>query len=371
MSALATDERRALARAIALAERVRQDTAPNPAVGCVLLRDGEVVGEGATQPPGGRHAEAEALAVAGDRAAGATACVTLEPCAHVGRTPPCAPALADAGVRRVVYAQDDPHAVAAGGADHLRGRGVEVIGPGEVGDVLHGAVAGQLEGFLRVVTTGRPHVTLKLAQTADGALQAADGRRWITGSVARTAVHRWRAAVDAVLVGSGTVLADDPRLDVRHVPATRQPRPVVLDRRLRTPPTAAIVARGALVLTRDDAPAERRRALERAGAQVVPVAASDADWLAAALHDLAGHGVRSVLAEPGRTLADALLAADLVDRVVLHVALDGTGDGRRAVTPGPDRALTTERAGGAGPDLVLHLRPSPHQSSLPPAQKDR
>ncbi|HSK23484.1 MAG TPA: bifunctional diaminohydroxyphosphoribosylaminopyrimidine deaminase/5-amino-6-(5-phosphoribosylamino)uracil reductase RibD [Egicoccus sp.] len=366
MSALAADERRALARAIALAERVQRHTAPNPAVGCVLLRDGEIVGEGATQPPGGRHAEAEALAVAGGAAAGATACVTLEPCAHVGRTPPCAPALAAAGVRRVVYAHADPHAVAAGGADHLRSRGVEVVGPDEVGEVLRGAIAGQLEGFLRVATSGRPHVTLKLAQTADGALRAGDGRRWITDSGARTAVHRWRAAVDAVLVGSGTVLADDPRLDVRHVTAPRQPRAVVLDRRLRTPPTAAVVARGALVFTGAEPPPDRRRALEQAGAQVVPVAAPDAEWLGAALGSLAGHGVRSVLAEPGRTLADALLAADLVDRVVLHVALDGPGAGRRAVTPAPGRHLDTERVGGAGPDLVLHLRPSPAPHLFPP-----
>jgi diaminohydroxyphosphoribosylaminopyrimidine deaminase/5-amino-6-(5-phosphoribosylamino)uracil reductase len=366
VSALASDERRALARAVALAERARHRTAPNPAVGCVLLRDGTIVGEGATQPPGGRHAEAEALATAGDRAVGATACITLEPCAHVGRTPPCAPALADAGVRRVVYAHEDPHVPAAGGAAHLRSRGVEVVGPDGVGEVMHGAVAVQLEGFLRVATTGRPHVTLKLAQTADGSLHA-EGRRWITSEAARTSVHRWRATVDAVLVGSGTVLADDPRLDVRHVPVPRQPRPVVLDRRLRTPADAALVARAALVLTCEDAPHDRRRALEQAGAQVVAVGARDGDWLGAALRELAGHDVRSVLAEPGRTLAEALLTADLVDRVVLHVALDGPGPGRRAVSAGPDRHLVTERAGGAGPDLVLHLRPSQEQ----PARGDR
>lgn len=358
MPALVADERHALARAIALADGVRHTTAPNPAVGCVLLRDGRIVGEGATQPPGGRHAEAEALRAAGPRAAGATACVTLEPCAHVGRTPPCAPALADAGVARVVYAHGDPHAIAAGGADHLRRRGVEVVGPEGVGGALHGAVADQLEGFLRVATAGRPHVTLKLAQTVDGALEARDGRRWITGPPARRAVHRWRATVDAVLVGSGTVLADDPRLDVRDVERPGQPRPVVLDRRLRTPPAATVVARGALVLTVAHAPADRRRALERAGAHVVPVDKPDDAWLAAALRTLADHDVRSVLAEPGRTLADALLDADLVDRVVLHVALDADGEPRRAVRSRPGRDLRTVRAGGAGDDLVLHLEPA-------------
>lgn len=359
MSALAVDERHAVARAIALAEQVRHTTAPNPAVGCTLLRDGQIVGEGATRPPGGHHAEAAALLDAGDRAIGATACVTLEPCAHVGRTPPCATALADAGVVRVVYAHADPNALAAGGADLLRRRGVEVVGPEAVGPALHGAVAGQLEGFLRVATVGRPHVTLKLAQTADGQLHAADGRRWITGPTARRAVHRWRSAVDAVLVGSGTVLADDPRLDVRHLETPRQPRPVVLDRRLRTPPSAAVVERGALVLTADTAPAEARRALEAAGADVVAVPAGDASWLAAALRQLAEHDVRSVLAEPGRTLADALLDAGLVDRVVLHVALDGGDDPRRAITSPAGRQLVTTRAGGAGEDLVLHLEPPP------------
>ncbi|MFA9445613.1 bifunctional diaminohydroxyphosphoribosylaminopyrimidine deaminase/5-amino-6-(5-phosphoribosylamino)uracil reductase RibD [Egicoccus sp. AB-alg6-2] len=357
MRAPTVDERRALARAIALAERARPSTAPNPAVGCVLLRDGDVVGEGVTHPPGGHHAEAAALAAAGPRAAGATACVTLEPCAHHGRTPPCAPALADAGVRRVVYAHADPHALASGGADELRARGVEVVGPDTVGGVFHHAVAAQLEGFLTVATHERPHVTLKAAQTADGHLRPPDDRRWITGPAARAAVHRWRAEVDAVLVGSGTVLADDPRLDVRLVSSRVQPRAVVLDRRLRTPPDAQVVARGALVLTAADAPTGAEQALRTAGADVRRLAADGSGWLAAAMATLAADGVRNLLAEPGATLARAMLDAAVVDRLVLHVADLGTGPARRALTPPSGPGWATERVGGAGPDLILQLRP--------------
>jgi diaminohydroxyphosphoribosylaminopyrimidine deaminase / 5-amino-6-(5-phosphoribosylamino)uracil reductase len=358
-------DRAHLARAVALAESVRATTAPNPAVGCVLVGpDGTVVGEGATAPPGGPHAEAAALRTAGPRAQEATAYVTLEPCAHHGRTPPCADALGDAGVARVVYLRDDPNPPARGGATTLRARGLHVDGPAPAGTVLRDAVDGQLEGFLTTVHRGRPHVTLKLAQTVDGRLTAPDGARWITGPTARAAVHRWRAAVDAVLVGSGTVLADDPRLDVRLVTARHQPRPVVLDARLRTPPAAAVVGRGALVVTVAAPPGaprgaaarrERREALVAAGAEVVDVAAGDAGGvhLPAALAALAEHGITAILAEPGATLAAALLAARTVDRVVLHVGLEvGDGPARPVLPIGP--GWRTERLGGAGPDLVWH-----------------
>jgi diaminohydroxyphosphoribosylaminopyrimidine deaminase / 5-amino-6-(5-phosphoribosylamino)uracil reductase len=365
----ATD-RANLARAVALAEGARGRTAPNPAVGCVLVRDDQVVGEGATAPPGGPHAEVVALTAAGERARGATAYVTLEPCAHHGRTPPCVDALCEAGVARVVYAHPDPNPVATGGGEVLRAREVRVTGPGQVGDLLRGAVAHQLEGYLTVVRRGRPHVTLKLAQTADGQLTAPDGARWITGPAARAAVHRWRSAVDAVLVGSGTVLADDPRLDVRHGPGAgegvRQPRPVVLDTRLRTPATATVVARGALVLCGPAATDARRQALEEAGAEVVVVAVGEDGSLdlRAALRTLAAHGIAAVLAEPGSTLARALLDAELVDRLVLHVGLAvGDGPPRRVVAPAG--TWETERVGGAGPDLVLHrvrITPDPEEA---------
>jgi diaminohydroxyphosphoribosylaminopyrimidine deaminase / 5-amino-6-(5-phosphoribosylamino)uracil reductase len=349
---VATD-RAHLARAVAVAATAVGRTAPNPAVGCVLVRDGEVVGQGATTPAGGPHAEVVAIAAAGDRARGATAYVTLEPCAHHGRTAPCTVALRAAEVARVVIAHRDPHLAAAGGAAELEAAGIPVAvdDDGPVRD----AVADQLEGFLTTVTRGRPHLTLKLAQTRDGALSD-PRRRWLTGPRTRAAVHAWRRRVDAVLVGSGTVVADDPGLDVRDVPLgdRPQPRPVVLDARLRTPATARVVARGALVVTVPQAPAASRRSLADAGAEVVSVRAAasggvDLDAAVAALRD---HGVTSVLAEPGRTLATALLTADAVDRLLLHVALDlGDGPAAPAVTVDPT-AWRTTRLGGVGGDLV-------------------
>lgn len=326
----AAGDARWMARAVALAERARAHVAPNPHVGCVLVRDGDLLAEGWTRPPGGPHAEAVALAAAGD-AAGATAYVTLEPCAHTGRTPPCADALVEAGVTRVVVARHDPHAVAAGGVARLRGAGVEV----EVG-VLGEWVDRQLAGFLAATGAGRPHVTLKLAQTVDGSLTAPSGR-WVTGAASRRAVHRLRARVDAVLVGSGTVLADDPRLDVRDASAPRgQPRPVVLDARGRTPAGAHVVRPGAIVVTTDDG-ADRLAPLAGAGVDVVRVAAAASGGvdLRAAMAALAARDVQTVLAEPGATLAGALMAADVVDRVVRHVATSvQVGDGRaRIVAP--------------------------------------
>jgi diaminohydroxyphosphoribosylaminopyrimidine deaminase / 5-amino-6-(5-phosphoribosylamino)uracil reductase len=355
------EERTALARAMALAESARGRASPNPPVGCVLLRDGAVVGDGVTAAVGGPHAEVAALRAAGAAARGATAVVTLEPCNHHGRTPPCTAALLAAGIRRVVFALPDPNPLATGGADALRGAGVEVPAPPAPDDVLRGAVAQQLEGFLTLVGRHRPHVTLKLAQTRDGRLVPADGQRWITGAAARRAVHRWRAGVDAVLVGTGTVLADDPRLDVRDVPSRHQPRPVVLDARLRTPPSARLVRPGAIVVTVAGHPRAVIAPLTSAGAEVLEVAPGGDGGveLTAALAALGREGIASVLAEPGATLAGALLAGDHVDRVVLHVAGgQGAGPPARAVDLPPARRWRTERSGGAGTDLILHLVPT-------------
>lgn len=356
-------DRAHLARAVALAAGVAGSTGPNPPVGCVLVRDGHVVGEGATAPAGGPHAEAAALTRACERAAGATAYVTLEPCAHHGRTPPCSDALTDAGVVRVVMGHRDPNTVAAGGADRLRQAGIEVDGPLREDDLLHGAITRQLEGFLTVVARGRPHVTLKLAQTVDGLLEPPAPGQWITGPAARTAVHRWRAACDAVLVGSGTILADDPRLDVRRVASACQPIAVVLDARLRTPVDAEVVRPGTVVVTTATAPAERRGALAGSGVRVIDVPPSRTGHgvdLQAALAALVPVGVTSVLAEPGGTLARALVEADLVDRLVLHVAggPDTSGSPARAVPMPAGGQWLTERSGGAGPDLILHLVPA-------------
>lgn len=349
-----------LARAVALATTVRGTTSPNPAVGCVIAHGDDVVGEGVTRPPGSAHAEVVALGAAGERARGATAHVTLEPCAHHGRTPPCTEALLQAGIARAVIAHPDPNPDASGGAAELRARGMEVV---FAPDAFRSAVAAELGGFLNLVTRGRPHVTLKLAQTVDGSLTLPPdaSRRWITGPPARRAVHRWRAAVDAVLVGSGTVLADDPRLDVRDVPLgpRQQPRPVVLDGRLRTPPAAAVVARGAMILTLAGAPRSARAALSAAGAQVIDVPAGADGGIdpAAALRVLAVHGIATVLAEPGAKLAHTLLAAGLVDRLVRHVALDLGSGSPRAVLDEDDDGWRTVRVGGAGTDLIWERIP--------------
>lgn len=381
-----SSDRAHLARALAVAERARGTSSPNPHVGCVLVRDGVVVAEAATSAVGGPHAEATALATAGDDASGATAYVTLEPCGHHGRTAPCATALSRAGVVRVVYGLDDPHVAAAGGAQRLREDGVEVVG-----GLLAEWVGAQLEGFVSTVTRGRPHVTLKLAHTVDGRLglgeqaggRAGTGRTtgqagatgWVTGAAARTAVHRWRAAVDAVLVGSGTVLADDPRLDVRHVPHRgRQPRAVVLDTRLRTPPDAKIARDGTIVLTGPEADPDARARLAAGGVAVETVPLGPDGHLDphAALERLVVLGVTSVLAEPGRTVATGLVAAGLVDRLVAHVAVE-TGPAP-LVLPVPDPpggVWRIERLGGAGVDVVLHLVPGRPGDGGPPSTSRR
>lgn len=358
---IAPAERRALVRAVALAQQAVVRASPNPGVGCVITRGGEIVGEGATDPPGGPHAEVVALRSAGDLARGATAHVTLEPCVHHGRTPPCVDALVDAEVARVVIAHPDPNPLAAGGIDRLRAAGVEVVGPLAATDPIRLAVAAQLEGFLSLVLRGRPHVTLKLAQTADGALVAPDGERWLTGPAARASVHRWRSVRDAVLVGSGTVVADDPSLDAREVPVVRQPRPVVFDARLRTTPEHRVARPGALVVTTRQAPQHRADALRAVDVEVVTVAAGVDGGVALpeAFAALGHAGIATVFAEPGAGLAAALVAGHLVDRLVLHVAAHlGDGVPRRAVPSPPGGAWRTERSGGAGRDAVLHLVPA-------------
>lgn len=299
-------------RALAVAETARGQTRPNPFVGAVVVGDGAEVAVGATGRAGTAHAEVRALDAAGERARGATLVVTLEPCAHVGRTAPCTEAILDAGITRVVVGLPDPNPVAAGGADRLRAAGLEVVT-----GVLADRVAAQQAEFLVAATTGRPHLALKLAQTRDGATRPdVVGHRWITGPAARRRVHRLRADADVVLVGSGTALADDPALTVRDAaPGLRHPRPVVVDRRGRLTRELRVVRSGAIVVTTSTSPASWRRMLEEAEVTVV-VADDLADGLRR-LHDL---GIGAVLAEPGTTLGRALVDADLVDRLLLHVA---------------------------------------------------
>ncbi len=356
---------------MAMAARHGPQVSPNPAVGCLLLADDRVIGEGVTTPPPGPHAEVVALRAAGAAARGATAVVTLEPCAHHGRTPPCTDALLAAGVTRVVIGHPDPHPAARGGAARLSAAGVEVVGPPPPDDAIRGGVAGALEGFMTVARHDRPHVTLKLARTADGQVTNPSGARWVTGAAARRAVHRWRATVDGVLVGIGTVVADDPRLDVRDVATVHQPRAVVLDAAVRTPVTARLVRSGTVVIaagsTADTVEAAARRhraaALATRGVEVRWVPAGRGGRgvdLPAALATLAETGMVSLLAEPGPTLAGALLDAELVDRLVLHVAV-GLGDGPLddALAPPRGGRWRTERSGGAGGDAIVHLLPAP------------
>jgi diaminohydroxyphosphoribosylaminopyrimidine deaminase/5-amino-6-(5-phosphoribosylamino)uracil reductase len=289
-------EHAAMHRALALAETVRGRTSPNPAVGAVILDiTGHLAGEGATRPAGGPHAEIVALEDAQDSARGGTAVVTLEPCAHTGRTGPCAEALIAAGVARVIYAVDDPNPEAAGGAQLLSAAGVQVVADVE----SHAAASGALRPWLHSVRSGRPFVTWKFAATLDGRVAAADlTSQWISSAASRADVHHLRAVVDAILVGSGTVLTDDPQLTVRddEVPAEHQPLRVVLDRRHRVP---------------DDA-----RVLDAAAETVVLDTAAPRF----ALKALFDRGVRHVLLEGGPTLAGAFVEAHCVDEVIAYLA---------------------------------------------------
>lgn len=275
-----------MARALELAASVRARTTPNPWVGCVVVSADGRRFEGATAPPGGPHAEAVALAAAGTAARGATLYTTLEPCAHHGRTPPCAHAIADAGVARVVIAVGDPDPQVAGrGAETLRQRGLQVTG-----GVAREEAAELLAPYLKHRRTGRPWVVLKLAATLDGRIAAPDGTsRWITGPAARADSQRLRAESDAVLVGAGTVRADDPLLTVRtEPPPDHQPLRVVL----------GSAPEGAKVLP----------AIE-AGGELAPL-----------LDELGGKGVVQLLVEGGATVARQFHAAGLVDRYVVYVA---------------------------------------------------
>ena len=302
---------------------------PNPRVGCVLVADGQVVGRGYHAQVGGPHAEVGALAEAGERARGATAYVTLEPCNHHGRTPPCAAALVRAGVARVVVGVADPHVDAAGGAVTLRAAGIPV----EVG-VEALACADVAEVFLTNVRADRAFVHWKVATTLDGHVAAADGTtRWISGPESRQKVQWMRASAGAVLVGGGTALADNPRLDLRDLPPG-QPLPlrVVVDRRIQLPLShhlAETTAQPTWLVTDDPARAGASHALALAARGVrVLVVPTQPNWLSAVLQTLRANGVCEVLCEAGPTLGSALWQAGLVDRLTRVVAPSVLGTGR-------------------------------------------
>jgi diaminohydroxyphosphoribosylaminopyrimidine deaminase/5-amino-6-(5-phosphoribosylamino)uracil reductase len=350
------DDQRYMARALQLAERGLYTTDPNPRVGCVLVKDGRVVGEGWHEYAGGPHAEINALAQAGSAAAGASAYVSLEPCCHQGRTPPCTDALIKAGVRRVVIAMQDPNPLVDGeGAGLLRAAGIEVQS-----GVLADEARRLNPGFDLRIRSGRPWVRCKLAMSLDGRTALASGEsQWITGSAARRDVHRLRARSSAIMTGIGTVLADDPALTVRLEDAgtadIKQPLRVVLDSRLRLPASARLLGLPGetLVITAEGTAAAR---FGDAAVSVASVPAKSGRLdLAAVLQYLGSLEINEVHVEAGATLSGALLQAGLVDELVIYMAPHLMGDAARGLfaLPGLERmadrvqlAITDIRAVG-------------------------
>jgi len=318
-----------MARALRLAERGLYTTTPNPRVGCVLVNDGRIVGEGWHERAGGPHAEVVALTAAGTNAAGATAYVSFEPCSHHGRTPPCADALIAAKVARVVAAMQDPNPEVAGtGLRKLREAGIKV----DAG-ILETEARELNIGFVSRMTRGRPWVRVKIAASLDGKSALKNKvSQWITGADARRDGHRWRARSCAVMTGIGTLADDDPRLTVRDVETLRQPLRVVVDSRLRITPEARILEGGGVLVataTRDE---DKNRALAKKDAEVVilPNAEHKVDLLELAKY-LAGRGINEVLVEAGINLNSALLRAGVVDELLIYLAPHMLGDAARGM----------------------------------------
>ncbi len=349
-----------MARALQLAANGLTTTSPNPRVGCVVVKDDRIVGEGWHQRAGTPHAEIHALKAAGESARGATVYVTLEPCSHHGRTPPCAEALIEAGVTRVVAAMRDPNPlVAGGGIDMLTLAGIAA----ETG-LMEAEAQALNPGFVSRMTRQRPWVRLKTASTLDGKTALANGAsQWITGAAARADVQRLRARACAVLTGSGTVIADNPRMNVRDIDVGRQPLRVVVDSTLRTPVDAAILP--ALIACRHAEPAARA-ALEQAGAEVIELPGTDGRVdLAALLTLLAQRGINEVHVEAGAALSGALLGAGLVDEWVAYVAPMAVGDTARGLFMQPPLTTLADAARfrladvrQIGGDLRLTLLPA-------------
>jgi diaminohydroxyphosphoribosylaminopyrimidine deaminase/5-amino-6-(5-phosphoribosylamino)uracil reductase len=332
------DDDALMQEALALAERAIALSEPNPRVGCVIVSvDGRVIGRGHTQEAGGPHAEVMALRDAaehGESVAGATVHVTLEPCAHHGRTPPCCDALVAAGIARVVMAIEDPNPLVAGqGAARLRAAGIEVT-TGAFGERSR-----ELNiGFFSRMERQRPWVRMKTAVSLDGRTALLNGvSQWITGQEARADGHAWRRRAGAVLTGVGTVLEDDPRLDVRLVPTPRQPTRVIVDSRLDTPPAARILdAPGHVLIYAACSDAPREAALQERGASIVqaPGANGKVD-LPAMLADLARRGVNELHLEAGHKLNGSFVREGLVDEFLVYMAPKLLGQGRELATFGP------------------------------------
>jgi diaminohydroxyphosphoribosylaminopyrimidine deaminase / 5-amino-6-(5-phosphoribosylamino)uracil reductase len=340
-------------RALRLAARAAGRTSPNPLVGSVVVRDGEIVGQGYHHAAGEPHAEVNALRKAGETARGATLFTNLEPCAHQGRTPPCVDAIREAGIARVVVAMRDPDPRTDGkGIRGLRAAGI---------DVEEGLLREEAErlnaGFISRLKRGRPFVLLKLAATVDGRV-AVPGRRYLSGKPALREVHRLRDRTDAVLVGIGTVLADDPALTVREVKG-RDPLRVIVDADARTPPTAKVVRskdpQRTVIFVARDADVRRTNKLREAGVLLVTAPRADGGLdLGAVLHWLGEHGVNTVMSEAGPHVAGALVRGGLADRVLLLFSPVAGGDGPPALEGVPKASdLHDVRVRKLGDDLAL------------------
>jgi len=318
-----------MARALRLARKGLYTAHPNPRVGCVIARDGELVGEGWHEYTGGPHAEVNALQQAGDTARGATAYVTLEPCCHHGRTPPCTEALIKAGVARVVAAMVDPHSrVAGNGLEQLRTEGIEVAS-----GLLEQQALALNPGFVKRMQTGRPYVRLKLAMSLDGRTAMAGGEsKWITAGAARQDVQDLRAQSGAIVTGVGTVLADDPSMTVRLEGIRQQPLRVVVDTHLSMSATAKMLTEAGKTVVMTCREGGGREVLEAAGAEVVsmPYCATDVD-LVAVLDQLGQMEINEVLVETGATLSGAFLQAGLIDELIVYVAPVLMGDNARGL----------------------------------------
>jgi diaminohydroxyphosphoribosylaminopyrimidine deaminase/5-amino-6-(5-phosphoribosylamino)uracil reductase len=363
-------DRNAMARALALAARGLETTDPNPRVGCVIARGERIVGEGWHERAGEAHAEVAALRAAGSQSVGATAYVTLEPCAHQGRTAPCTLALTGARVSRVVYAVGDPNPQVNGkGAEALRAAGMTVQS-----GLLEQEARELNAGFFKRMLTGRPFVRLKLAMSLDGRTALANGvSQWITGEASREDVQVWRARSSVVLTGVGTVLTDDPRLTVRAGEGAgerRQPLRVVLDTHLRTNPAARLLGEGGevLILTALEALDESRAAaLSARGARVETLpSAGERLELSAVLERLGELEANEVMVEAGATLAGEFLRQRLADELLLYVAPRLLGPDARALVVLPQLTVLSEAPAFAliesirlGDDLRLRLRPRP------------
>lgn len=356
------DDHRYMTQALRLAERGLYTTTPNPRVGCVIVKAGKVIGAGWHERAGGPHAEVHALREADEAARGADVYVTLEPCSHHGRTPPCAQALVEAGVRRVVAAMSDPNPrVAGSGLKLLESHGIETCGG------LMEKEAQQLNpGFISRMTRGRPWVTVKVAASLDGRTALSNGiSQWITGPAARSDVQRWRARSCAILTGIGTVLADDPQMTVREFDIGRQPLRVVVDSTLRIPLESKILQDGNTLLACFEGQTQKVEALRGLGVTVLELPARNGRvCLASLMQALAAREINEVLVEAGAHLNGALLGEGLADELLLYYAPALLGDGARGMFALPELTDMSQRVeldmlglDQIGQDIRVRARP--------------